>query len=80
MIKKRILEGVVVSNKMDKTITVEVVRRHLHKVYKKIVIRRKKFKAHDYSNQAQEGDRVRIIESRPYSKDKRFRLLEVVEK
>ncbi len=76
--RKRILEGIVVSDKMDKTIVVEVKRKFLHNLYKKTVTKRKKFKAHDEKNEAKVGDRVRIIESRPYSKEKKFSLLEVV--
>ncbi len=76
--RKRILEGIVVSDKMDKTIVVEVRRKFLHHLYKKTVTKRKKFKAHDEKNEAKVGDRVKIIESRPYSKEKKFNLLEVV--
>ncbi len=72
--------GQVVSTKMAKTIVVEVARRVPHSAYKKIVGRRKKFYAHDEEGTAQVGDVVRIIESRPLSRLKRWRLVEVVRK
>lgn len=77
--KKQIV-GVVTSNKMDKTITVSVERRLKHPMYGKFVKKTKKFKAHDEQNVCQEGDVVRIIESRPLSRLKRWNLVEVVEK
>ncbi len=70
--------GLVVSNKMDKTITVAVERRMQHPLYKKVIRRTKKFHAHDEKNVCNEGDLVRIRESRPLSKSKRWRLVEVV--
>jgi small subunit ribosomal protein S17 len=70
--------GLVVSNKMDKTITVAVERRMQHPLYKKVIRRTKKFHAHDEQNVCNEGDLVRIRESRPLSKSKRWRLVEVV--
>ena len=76
--KERI--GIVVSDKMDKTITVEIRTRVKHPLYGKIVNRTKKFKAHDENNEAGIGDTVRIMETRPLSKDKRWRLVEIVEK
>ncbi len=75
---KKVLSGTVVSNKMDKTIVVEVKRRFSHPIYKRVVTSSKKYKAHDGNNQCNIGDQVRIIESRPISKDKRWRLLEVL--
>ena len=72
--------GVVVSDKMDKTITVEIRTRVKHPLYGKIMNRTKKFKAHDENNEAGIGDTVRIMETRPISKDKRWRLVEIVEK
>ena len=69
---KRILEGVVVSDKMDKTIVVEVERRVQHPVYKKFIRRSKRYHAHDESNAIKAGETVRIIESRPLSKAKRW--------
>ena len=70
--------GLVVSNKMDKTITVAVERRMQHPLYKKVIRRTKKFHAHDEQNVCNEGDLVRIRESRPLSKSKRWRFVEVV--
>lgn len=72
--------GKVVSNKMQKTITVAVDRKVKHPIYGKFVNRTTKFKAHDEENTAGIGDTVRIMETRPLSKDKRWRLVEVVEK
>jgi small subunit ribosomal protein S17 len=72
--------GKVVSNKMQKTITVAVDRKVKHPIYGKFVNRTTKFKAHDEENTAGIGDTVRIMETRPLSKDKRWRLIEVVEK
>lgn len=79
MSKGKVLEGIVVSDKMEKTIVVEVKRHAMHPVYKRSVIKKKKYKVHDSENKAKEGNRVRIVESRPYSKEKYFRLLEVLE-
>ena len=72
--------GTVVSDKMDKTIVVAIVDNVSHPLYKKIVKRTVKFKAHDENNEAKIGDRVKIMETRPLSKDKRWRLVEIVEK
>ena len=72
--------GVVVSDKMDKTITVEIRNRVKHPLYGKIMNRTEKFKAHDEQNEAGIGDTVRIMETRPLSKDTRWRLGEIVEK
>ena len=77
---KKIRIGQVVSDKMDKTIVVKVERRFAHPVYKKTVKRSVHFKAHDEKNECRIGDRVRVIETRPLSRDKRWRLLEVVGK
>jgi small subunit ribosomal protein S17 len=68
------------SDKMDKTIVVEITMRKLHPLYKKYVTRSKRIKAHDEKNEAHEGDTVRVVESRPLSRDKRWRLAEIVEK
>jgi small subunit ribosomal protein S17 len=76
--KERI--GKVISNKMQKTITVAVDRKVKHPIYGKFVNKTTKFKAHDEANTAGIGDTVRIMETRPLSKDKRWRLVEVVEK
>jgi len=72
--------GAVVSNKMDKTITVLVETRLQHPIYHKFLKRSKKFHAHDENNECAIGDRVRIMETRPLSKLKRWRLVEIVEK
>ena len=72
--------GTVVSDKMDKTIVVQVERRIRHPLYGRIITRRRKFKVHDENNAASVGDRVRIMETRPLSKEKRWRLVEIVEK
>ena len=72
--------GKVVSNKMDKTIVVAIEDRVKHPLYKKIVDRTYKLKAHDENNECNIGDTVRIMETRPLSKDKRWRLVEIVEK
>jgi len=78
--KRKILQGQVVSDKCQKTITVLITARKLHPVYQKYVLFNKKIKAHDESNTAHVGDIVRVIESRPMSKDKKWRLLEIVER
>src|SRR6266851_2474861 len=75
---RKVLLGEVVSNRMHKTITVQVERRVRHPMYERVVKRSKKFHAHDEHNQCQIGDIVRIIETRPLSKTKCWRLLEVV--
>ena len=72
--------GKVVSDKMDKTIVVAVENRVPHPLYKKIVKRTYKLKAHDEGNECGIGDRVRVMETRPLSKDKRWRLVEILEK
>lgn len=72
--------GKVVSDKMDKTIVVAVEERVAHPLYGKTVRRTKRFKAHDERNEAKVGDVVRIMETRPLSKEKRWRLVEIVEK
>ena len=72
--------GVVVSDKMDKTIVVEIRTRVKHPLYGKIMNRTEKFKAHDENNECGIGDTVRIMETRPLSRDKRWRLVEIIEK
>ena len=72
--------GKVVSNKMDKTIVVAIEDHVKHPLYKKIVKRTYKLKAHDEKNECNIGDRVKVMETRPLSKDKRWRLVEIVEK
>ncbi|MBQ0071777.1 MAG: 30S ribosomal protein S17 [Spirochaetales bacterium] len=78
--QKKKMTGVVVSDKMDKTIVVAVSNRTLHPLYKKYVISTKKLKAHDEKNDAHVGDTVRVVECRHLSKDKCWRLEEVVER
>ncbi len=70
--------GVVVSDVQDKTIVVVVSQRTAHPLYKKVIKRRKKFTAHDEKNEACKGDTVRICETRPLSKNKRWRLIEII--
>ncbi|CDD27101.1 MAG: 30S ribosomal protein S17 [Clostridia bacterium] len=77
---RKVMTGTVVSNKMDKTIVVAVETSVKHPIYGKIVKKTYKLKAHDEENQCQIGDRVKVMETRPLSKDKRWRLVEVVEK
>ena len=72
--------GKVVSDKMDKTIVVAIENSVRHSLYNKIVKRTIKFKAHDENNECKVGDKVRIMETRPLSKDKRWRLVEIIEK
>jgi len=72
---KRILQGTVVSDKNNKTVVVEVERRYTHPLYKKVVRRSKKYHAHDEANVAKIGDRVRIQETAPISKNKRWTLV-----
>ena len=72
--------GIVTSDKMDKTIVVSIVDNVKHPLYGKIVKRTYKLKAHDEKNECNIGDRVRVMETRPLSKDKRWRLVEIVEK
>ena len=72
--------GKVVSNKMDKTIVVAIETRVPHPLYKKIIKRTYKLKAHDEENTCNAGDTVRVMETRPLSKDKRWRLVEIIEK
>lgn len=72
--------GKVVSDKMEKTVVVAIERRVRHAVYGKMMTRTKKLKAHDEENSAKLGDTVRIMETRPLSKDKRFRVVEIVER
>jgi small subunit ribosomal protein S17 len=78
--RRRIKQGRVSSNKMDKTIVVVAETRVPHPVYKKVVRQSRRFKAHDELNTAAIGDLVRIQECRPYSKEKRWRLLEILER
>jgi small subunit ribosomal protein S17 len=75
---KRVLSGVVVSDKGDKTVIVRVERRVMHPVYKKVIMRSKTYAAHDERNACKTGDKVRIEESRPISKRKRWIVLEAI--
>ncbi len=72
--------GLVVSNKMDKTIVVAIEDNVRHPLYKKIIKRTVKLKAHDENNECNRGDRVMVMETRPLSKDKRWRLVQIIEK
>ena len=72
--------GYVVSNKMNKTVVVEIQRSVIHPLYRKVLRRVTKFKAHDENNACKVGDRVRMVETRPISKDKHMRVVEVLEK
>ena len=72
---KKILKGTVVSDKPNKTITVVVERKYQHPVLKKVIKSKKKYAAHDEKNQCKVGDKVKIVESRPYSKTKKFQLM-----
>jgi small subunit ribosomal protein S17 len=76
--KGKVLEGVVVSNKMKKTIVVMVTTKLRHIRYDRLIVKRKKYKVHDEEQRAKVSERVRIVECRPYSKEKRFELLEVL--
>lgn len=77
--QRKVYQGRVVSDKMDKTITVVVETKRNHPIYGKRINYSKKYKAHDENNSAKTGDIVRIMETRPLSKDKHFRLVEIVE-
>jgi small subunit ribosomal protein S17 len=78
--RRKVRSGTVVSDKMDKTATVVVVRSYRHAVFKRVVRRRKKYLVHDMENTLKIGDKVRIIETRPLSKNKRWRLLDVIQR
>ena len=73
---KKILKGIVVSDKPNKTITVIVERKYQHPVLKKVIKSKKKYSVHDESNKFKNGDKVSIIESKPFSKNKKFQVLE----
>ena len=77
---RKVMIGTVVSNKMDKTVVVAVETSQKHKIYGKVQKRTYKLKAHDEKNECQEGDKVKVMETRPLSKDKRWRVVEIVEK
>ncbi len=75
---RKIREGIVVSNKMDKTIVIAIAERVRHRKYSKFIARTKKLYVHDETNDAKIGDKVRVMETRPLSKQKRWRLVEVL--
>ena len=77
---QRIREGIVISNKMQKTIVVGVTRQTVHPDFKKIIRRTVKYSVHDEKNEAKIGDKVQIVETRPLSKTKRWRLIKVITK
>ena len=77
---KKVFTGLVVSDKMDKTIVIAVTSRKKHSRYKKYLTQTKKFKAHDERGEAHIGDTVKVVETRPLSKEKRWRLLEILER
>jgi small subunit ribosomal protein S17 len=76
--RRKVLVGEVVSDRMHKTITVKVERRIRHPIYERVIRRSKKYHAHDEHNQCRIGDQVRIMETRPLSKTKRWRLIEII--
>lgn len=78
--RKRMLTGNVVSDKGDRTIVVSIARRKKHRLYKKYITLTKKLKAHDADNECRVGDLVRVVESRPLSREKRWRLVEIVKR
>ena len=78
--RRKVLRGVVVSNKMDKTGVVEITRKVPHPLYKKVVTKTTRFKFHDEKNECSIGDTIEVMETRPLSKDKYFRLVRIVEK
>ena len=78
--ERKLRQGVVISDRMDKTVVVEVQRRTTHPLYRKTITRTEKLHAHDETNDVGVGDRVRVAETRPLSKKKRWRVVEVVER
>jgi small subunit ribosomal protein S17 len=78
--QKRVLIGRVLSNRMDKTVVVEVERRKRHRFYGKVITSRRKYKAHDEDNTCQIGDMVKLLESRPISREKRWVVTEIVDR
>ena len=77
---RKVMIGTVTSNKMDKTVVVTVETSERHSIYQKIMKRRYKLKAHDENNECNIGDKVKVMETRPLSKDKRWRLVEIIER
>lgn len=78
--QKRVLSGRVLSNRMDKTVVVEVERRRRHRLYGKVITARKRYKAHDADNACQIGDMVQMVESRPLSREKRWVVTDILER
>jgi len=78
--KRKVITGKVVSNKMDKTVVVAVETLVRHPLYQRIIRQTKKFKAHDEKNACRNGDKVRLMETRPLSKEKRWRVIEILER
>lgn len=78
--ERKVRQGVVVSDRMDKTVVVEIERRTTHPLYRKTLTRTEKLHAHDEANDVHVGDRVRVAETRPLSKTKRWRVVEVLER
>ena len=78
--RRKVREGMVISDKMEKTVVVVIQELKPHPLYKKVVRRTTKLKVHNENNDAHVGDRVRIVETRPLSKDKRWRIAEILEK
>lgn len=77
---RRTKEGIVVSDRMDKTVVVAVQRLVRHPLYRRVIRQTRRFKAHDATNDCRVGDRVRIVESRPFSKEKKWRVVDVLER
>jgi len=78
--RRKVREGLVVSNKMDKTVVVAVETRKVHRLYKKAIKVTKKYKVHDENNACKIGDKVKIVETRPLSKEKSWRVMEIMPK
>jgi len=78
--KRKVREGLVVSNKMDKTVVVAIETKRVHPLYKKAIKVTKKYKVHDENNNCKIGDKVKIIETRPLSREKRWRIMEIMPK
>jgi small subunit ribosomal protein S17 len=77
---RKVRMGVVVSDKMDKTVVFEVERKTQHPKYKRVIKRTTRFKAHDENNECKIGDKIKVMETRPLSKDKRWRVIEILER
>lgn len=77
---RKVRVGVVVSDKMDKTVVFEVERKTQHPLYKRVIKRTKRFQAHDENNECRVGDKIKVMETRPLSKNKRWRVVEIIER